>query len=685
MPRYDLGNLQEVIETSFKWAKILEIKKDKAKIEIVDKDLCPTGEVYDNVPFYYHCEPEKLLKYPSPTFKVDDFVRVKFDKIVKENDIEYLNPLIIGFLEKPKICSQPVIILHGGETNWISNNSQLIYYLSYGAWKEKSQDKFHAKPITDFSGHVVNYRYKMELKSELPLGFYIYGGEFRISGRVKYRFLSYYSFEANDVCFIDLGDLITSQLGVGKLKPLPFKILPIQNCVPMIWFDNNPYDYWNQMDAIYFDANEVFKKCYGIEPNIAPLGGQMWLAGPLQTYAFHCTPETPCCFPEHLSIYNTNTWKTDCNGPITTWSFCEKKFRPYICQIYYRSPSALVQDENGSLYALGGAITERIFVGGEPHWYESVRCHKYKINRVRKQIIAYGDGERRTFNPGGVFIDLGHKCINPHSVTLYWTSGGKCYSARDNGGQEFNHPLIVPNTKEMKRRSYWYNCIHYQTGKIFINFKSAPDKGTPILLDYEWFSVHRIADLDQELTEHADLIQYIFSSRIAGYWNGRIYFYTDIVRRYNIASNTWTKLGHTIHHPYGNCDGAGIQDGKYLYIYGGWGFTKENGGYLLHTYNTLIRFNMETGSTEYIATGPKNLVGASMALYIDPITNEKKLYIAGGCTMVVSGGKWSNFIPNYNMYCYNLTKNCWEDPIPMPKGAWGCTCVFGFSNELFSE
>lgn len=110
MPRMNAPDATyPTMKHNFKWGKILDLDggEDTAKIEIVDKDGNGTGEIMEDVPIFYHCDPDVeekdngALEGASSAFSIDDEVFIKF-----EGD----SPVIIGRKDGLKSCVKNLFV-----------------------------------------------------------------------------------------------------------------------------------------------------------------------------------------------------------------------------------------------------------------------------------------------------------------------------------------------------------------------------------------------------------------------------------------------------------------------------------------------------------------------------------------------------------------------------------------------
>ncbi len=118
MPRLDAPSLEYPVERiTFKKARILGINTDfdVAKIEILENGQ-PTGQVYNNVPLFYHCQPDAnrlengALEGAHKAFLIDDVVIVR---------LEDGNPTVVAIDGKIRQCGDPKILAKNPEDgNW---------------------------------------------------------------------------------------------------------------------------------------------------------------------------------------------------------------------------------------------------------------------------------------------------------------------------------------------------------------------------------------------------------------------------------------------------------------------------------------------------------------------------------------------------------------------------------------
>jgi len=127
MSEYNITNADSMVGRFHKWARILSLCEpgDKAKVEILDGGLNPTGEIYDNVLFHYHCTPTTLeiggtSEHAASAFDIGDIVVLRFDegtpRIVSRKFGLAECSEISGFLEVrrgglPTRCVKPVFLL----------------------------------------------------------------------------------------------------------------------------------------------------------------------------------------------------------------------------------------------------------------------------------------------------------------------------------------------------------------------------------------------------------------------------------------------------------------------------------------------------------------------------------------------------------------------------------------------
>ena len=113
MPRLEAEDATyPVMRHDFKWARITKIDyaSDICDIVILDKNKNETDEKYDNVPIFYHCEPNAKqnangsLENASYAFELNDDVLVRF-----ENN----QPIVVARLDGLKPCFKGFLFLHG--------------------------------------------------------------------------------------------------------------------------------------------------------------------------------------------------------------------------------------------------------------------------------------------------------------------------------------------------------------------------------------------------------------------------------------------------------------------------------------------------------------------------------------------------------------------------------------------
>ena len=112
MPRLLGHDPTYAIEHKFKWARIkkLDYTMDTCDIIILDKDKNETDEEYNNVPIFYHCEPEAkqrsngALEGASAAFELGDNVLVRFEEGT---------PIVVARLDGLKPCLAGFLFCHG--------------------------------------------------------------------------------------------------------------------------------------------------------------------------------------------------------------------------------------------------------------------------------------------------------------------------------------------------------------------------------------------------------------------------------------------------------------------------------------------------------------------------------------------------------------------------------------------
>lgn len=116
MPLLEQTDHETIVETYFRYAKILSIDpgNDTADIVLVDADEDEIeGATYDDVPLYYHCDPDDIKKPngaiegASAAFLSMDIIVVRFEEgvpvvIARRDGLRTCNDLMYVF--DPVVC-----------------------------------------------------------------------------------------------------------------------------------------------------------------------------------------------------------------------------------------------------------------------------------------------------------------------------------------------------------------------------------------------------------------------------------------------------------------------------------------------------------------------------------------------------------------------------------------------------
>jgi len=101
-----------ILDTFYRYATVLSVDSeyDTADVEILDADGQPTGEIFQDVPLFYHCSPDVqqrsngALYGAAQAFAVGDTAVVKFEAAI---------PVIIGRREGLRACGAQAFVLSG--------------------------------------------------------------------------------------------------------------------------------------------------------------------------------------------------------------------------------------------------------------------------------------------------------------------------------------------------------------------------------------------------------------------------------------------------------------------------------------------------------------------------------------------------------------------------------------------